>query len=113
MTMYDTRTALAQQVVAEVEKYFAGKVFKTRIPRNVRLSEAPSHGQPIYTYAPSSPGGKAYRELANEVAAQDGFGGQPADQQAPQQLATSDAGAEPIPPQPQTAAPEGAPASEQ
>jgi chromosome partitioning protein len=112
MTMYDTRTALAQQVVAEVEKYFAGKVFKTRIPRNVRLSEAPSHGQPIYTYAPSSPGGKAYRELANELSAQDGFGDtQPAEQPAtPPQPVTNDAGAEPIPPQPQPPAPEDTPA---
>jgi chromosome partitioning protein len=113
MTMYDTRTALAQQVVAEVEKYFAGKVFKTRIPRNVRLSEAPSHGQPIYTYAPSSPGGKAYRELAHELNVQDGFGEQPVEQQAPQNSTNNDAGANPITPQPETPAPESAPASEQ
>ena len=71
MTMYDSRTALAQQVVAEVEKYFVGKVFKTRIPRNVRLSEAPSHGVPIVNYAPSSPGGAAYKTLADELIAQD------------------------------------------
>ena len=71
MTMYDSRTALAQQVVAEVEKYFGAKVFKTRIPRNVRLSEAPSHGQPIVTYSPSSPGGVAYAALAKELIAQD------------------------------------------
>ena len=71
MTMYDTRTALAQQVVAEVEKFFAGKVFKTRIPRNVRLSEAPSHGVPIVAYAPTSPGGAAYKMLAQELIEQD------------------------------------------
>ena len=71
MTMYDSRTALAQQVVAEVEKFFTGKVFKTRIPRNVRLSEAPSHGVPIVNYAPSSPGGAAYKALAEEMIAQD------------------------------------------
>lgn len=71
MTMYDTRTALAQQVVAEVEKFFTGKVFKTRIPRNVRLSEAPSHGVPIIAYAPSSPGSQAYRALAQELMEQD------------------------------------------
>ncbi|GIV84999.1 MAG: sporulation initiation inhibitor Soj [Candidatus Roseilinea sp.] len=71
MTMYDARTALSQQVVAEVEKFFAGKVFRARIPRNVRLSEAPSHGQPIITYAPSSPGGQAYKGLAEELMAQD------------------------------------------
>jgi chromosome partitioning protein len=71
MTMYDTRTALAQQVVAEVEKFFVGKVFKTRIPRNVRLSEAPSHGVPIVAYAPNSPGGAAYKTLAQEMITQD------------------------------------------
>jgi chromosome partitioning protein len=71
MTMYDTRTALAQQVVAEVEKFFTGKVFKTKIPRNVRLSEAPSHGVPIIAYAPSSPGSQAYRALAQELIEQD------------------------------------------
>lgn len=71
MTMYDARTALAQQVVAEVEKFFADKVFRTRIPRNVRLSEAPSHGQPIMTYAPLSPGGQAYKSLAEELTVQD------------------------------------------
>jgi chromosome partitioning protein len=71
MTMYDTRTALAQQVVAEVERFFAGKVFKTRIPRNVRLSEAPSHGVPIVSYAPNSPGGQAYRTLTQELVEQD------------------------------------------
>jgi chromosome partitioning protein len=67
MTMYDTRTALAQQVVAEVEKYFVGKVFASRIPRSVRLSEAPSYGQPIMTYSPSSPGGQAYAAMAKEL----------------------------------------------
>lgn len=70
MTMYDARTALSQQVVAEVEKFFTGKVFKTRIPRNVRLSEAPSHGQPIMTYAPSSSGGQSYKALAQELVEQ-------------------------------------------
>lgn len=67
MTMYDSRTALAQQVVDEVERHFGPKVFKTRIPRNVRLSEAPSHGQPILNYAPNSPGGQAYQALAKEL----------------------------------------------
>jgi len=67
MTMYDARTALANQVIAETEKYFGAKVFSTRIPRNVRLSEAPSHGQPIQTYAPASPGGRAYNDLADEL----------------------------------------------
>ncbi len=67
MTMYDPRTALAQQVVKEVEKHFGAKVFTTLIPRNVRLSEAPSHGQPIMTYAPTSQGAVAYAALAQEI----------------------------------------------
>jgi len=71
LTMYDARTQLSQQVAAEVEKIFGPLVFKTRIPRSVRLSEAPSHGQPILTYAPNSPGGAAYAALAKELLAQD------------------------------------------
>ncbi len=71
MTMYDARTALSNQVIAETEKYFGAKVFATRIPRNVRLSEAPSHGQPIQTYAPTSPGGRAYNALAEELIRRD------------------------------------------
>ena len=67
LTMYDMRTALAHQVAAEVEKFFGPRVFSTRIPRNVRLSEAPSYGQPILTYAPTSPGGTAYQALAAEL----------------------------------------------
>ena len=67
LTMYDSRTALSQQVAAEVMKYFGNQVFGTRVPRNVRLSEAPSYGQPILTYAPSSPGGVAYKALAAEL----------------------------------------------
>ena len=77
MTMYDGRNTLAQQVVDQVEKHFGNKVFKTRIPRNVRLSEAPSHGQPIVNYAPSSPGGQAYLALAKELIEQND-GGPPA-----------------------------------
>lgn len=69
LTMYDTRTNLAQQVVEEVRKYYAGRVFSTIIPRNVRLSEAPSYGEPVLDYAPSSSGGLAYRSLANEILA--------------------------------------------
>jgi len=67
LTMHDTRTALAQQVAGEVEKHFGDKVFQTRIPRSVRLSEAPSYGQPILTYSPNSPGAAAYRALAVEL----------------------------------------------
>ena len=60
------RTKIAQQVVDEVRKYFPGKVFSTIIPRNVRLSEAPSYGETILTYAPKSSGALAYQALATE-----------------------------------------------
>ncbi len=66
MTMYDVRTKIAQQVVDEVRKYFADKVFSTIIPRNVRLSEAPSYGETILTYAPRSSGALAFEALAKE-----------------------------------------------
>ena len=66
MTMYDVRTKIAQQVVDEVRKYFAAKVFSTIIPRNVRLSEAPSYGETILNYAPKSSGALAYEALAKE-----------------------------------------------
>jgi len=67
ITMFDGRTNLAVQVVDEVKRYFPGLVFETRIPRNVRLSEAPSFGQPIIVFDPTSRGAKAYRDLAKEV----------------------------------------------
>ena len=67
MTMYDSRTNLSRQVVEEVRRHFPNKVFKTIIPRNVRLSEAPSFGQPINIYAPQSPGAIAYKLLAAEL----------------------------------------------
>ncbi len=67
LTMYDGRTNLSQQVSEEVNKFFGEKVYKTVIPRNVRLSEAPSFGQPITEYAPDSKGAKMYRKLAREV----------------------------------------------
>ena len=66
LTMYDSRTNLGQQVVEEVRNYFPDKVFRTVIPRNVRLSEAPSYGQTILSYAPNSLGGLAYQALATE-----------------------------------------------
>ena len=66
ITMYDGRLNLTTQVLAEVKKYFAGKVFKTVIPRNVRISEAPSHGKPIFSYDRSSRGAEAYTTLAAE-----------------------------------------------
>ncbi|WP_068963579.1 AAA family ATPase [Desulfosporosinus sp. BG] len=67
LTMFDARTNLAIQVVDEVKKYFPQKVFKTIISRNVRLSEAPSHGKPINAYDTRSRGAEVYRELAKEV----------------------------------------------
>lgn len=67
MTMYDSRTKLSQQVVDEVRDFFDGKVFETLIPRSVRLSEAPSFGQPIVLYDPKGKGADAYRSLAKEV----------------------------------------------
>ncbi len=66
-TMYDSRTNLAQEVVQQVSSYFKDKVFSTIIPRNVRLSEAPSHGLPICKYDPKSSGARSYEKLANEV----------------------------------------------
>lgn len=68
-TMYDSRTKLAQDVVQQVSSYFKDRVFSTIIPRNVRLSEAPSHGQPICLYDPACVGAKSYQRLAAEVAA--------------------------------------------
>jgi chromosome partitioning protein len=67
MTMYDSRTNLSQQVVSDVREYFAEKVFKTIIPRNVRLSEAPSFGKPIGLYDRTSIGSITYENLAKEV----------------------------------------------
>ena len=66
MTMYDVRTRLSQQVVDEVRKHFGSKVFSTVIPRSVRLSEAPSYGETILSYAPNSAGALAYQALAEE-----------------------------------------------
>jgi len=65
--MFDQRTSLANQVVEDVNEHFKDSVFKTIIPRNVKLSEAPSFGQFIGEYAPDSTGSKAYEELAKEV----------------------------------------------
>ncbi len=67
LTMLDARTNLGLQVIEEVKKYFQDKVYKTIIPRNVRLSEAPSHGEPIIVYDPKSRGAEMYLDLAKEV----------------------------------------------
>lgn len=66
LSMFDGRTNLSVQVVEEVKKYFREKVYKTVIPRNVRLAEAPSYGLPIIEYDPKSKGAEAYREFADE-----------------------------------------------
>ena len=66
MTMYDSRTTLSKQVVDEVQAYFGKKMFKSIIPRNVKLSEAPSHGLPVSMYARVSKGSLAYSKLARE-----------------------------------------------
>jgi chromosome partitioning protein len=74
LTMYDSRTNLSRQVVEEVRSHFPGRVFRTIIPRNIRLSEAPSFGQPIPIYAPTSPGAIAYKVLTGELMKGDGLG---------------------------------------
>lgn len=69
LTMYDSRLKLSEEVVKEVKKYFQDKVFDTVIPRNIKLSEAPSYGKPIDKYDPDSKGSQAYYEVAKEVIA--------------------------------------------
>ena len=66
-TMYDRRTSLSAEVLAEVKKYFKDKVFRATIPRNVRVAEAPSHGVPVGAYVKFSKGAKAYKDFAREV----------------------------------------------
>jgi chromosome partitioning protein len=67
--MFDGRNSLARQVQDEVRTHFGAQVFQTVIPRNVRLSESPSHGVPVLLYDPTSRGARAYRALAQEVLA--------------------------------------------
>ena len=67
MTMFDKRTTLSNQVVEEVRKYFGQKVFKTVIPRSVKIAEAPSHGLPITKYSRFNKAALAYTKLAKEV----------------------------------------------
>ncbi len=73
LTMYDGRTRLAADVVNEVRKYFPQKVFKSVIPRSIRMAEAPSYGQPVSVYAPESTAARAYAALAREMLEQDGI----------------------------------------
>lgn len=67
LTMFDIRTNLSNQVVKEVKRYFENKVYKTVIPRNVKLSEAPSYGMPITVYDPRSKGAKSYEKFVKEL----------------------------------------------
>lgn len=69
LTMFDERTNLAQQVTAELKRFFGEKVFATKIPRNVRLAEAPSHGKPVILYDDRSRGAESYVQLAKEIIA--------------------------------------------
>jgi len=69
LTMFDSRNSLARQVQHEVRTHFGDQVFRTVIPRNVRVSESPSHGMPVLVYDPASRGASAYRSLAREIAA--------------------------------------------
>jgi len=71
MTMFDGRARLSQQVVDEVRRHFPDRVFDTVVPRSIRLGEAPSYGEPILSYAPSSSGAQAYAQLAHELLAMD------------------------------------------
>lgn len=73
LTMYDDRMTLSQQVRENLESFFADKMISTTIPRNVRLAEAPSHGQPAVTYDPRSRGAEAYREVARELLVRNGL----------------------------------------
>ena len=73
LTMYDSRTNLSLQVAEEVKRYFPGKVYTAVVPRNVRLSEAPSHGRPISAYDRTSRGAEAYRQLAEEFLRKNGI----------------------------------------
>jgi chromosome partitioning protein len=68
LTMFDSRNSLARQVQQEVRSHFGDQVFRSTIPRNVRVSESPSHGTPVVLYDPSSRGAVAYRTLARELA---------------------------------------------
>ena len=67
LTMYDERTNLTRQVAADLREFFQGEVFRTVIPRSIRLAEAPSHGKPILLYDPGSRGSEAYIQLAKEI----------------------------------------------
>jgi chromosome partitioning protein len=91
LTMYDGRTNLSQQVVDEVRGYFGDRAYQTVIPRTVRLSEAPSFGQPITVFDPHSRGSRAYQRLAGEVADRLGLAVAPVEESALDRLLRSNA----------------------
>jgi chromosome partitioning protein len=93
LTMYDGRTNLSQQVVEEVRGYFGERAFQTVIPRTVRLSEAPSFGQPITVFDPHSRGSRSYQRLAGEVAERLGLAVAPTEESALDRLLRSNAAA--------------------
>ena len=70
LTMYDSRTNFSEQVAAEIKRYFGDKVYNTRIPRNIRIAEAPSHGKPVIAYDRISRGAAAYIKLGLELVKQ-------------------------------------------
>jgi len=72
LTMYDVRVNLCNQVVEEVSKFFGGAVYQTKIPRNVRLAEAPGFGKPVILYSKDSKGAEAYLSLAREFLKRNG-----------------------------------------
>jgi chromosome partitioning protein len=97
LTMFDDRTNLSQQVRDNLQGYFGDKVFQTTIPRNIRLAEAPSHGQPVLLYDPRSRGAEAYRELTAELLRRNGYQPRPRQPDAesqPPALATLEAAAD-------------------
>jgi chromosome partitioning protein len=73
LTMYDPRTNLSHDVVREVNNHFPSQVFKSVVPRSIRLAEAPSYGLPISAYSPASSGAQAYEALAKELLQGDGI----------------------------------------
>ena len=113
MTMYDARTNLAQQVVSEVRAHFGDKVFGSMIPRNIRISEAPSHGLPVILYDDKSSGAEAYRQFAKEFLGKRKAAAKaaprPADAGTPSQASTSEI---PVAAEPQADTPPAAPTAE-
>ncbi len=96
LTMYDERTNLSVQVRENLQNFFGDKLLRTTIPRNVRLAEAPSHGQPAVTYDPRSRGAEAYRDLAREILQRNGLATRSADPRHSTASTASNGAAEPV-----------------